>query len=147
MNKPFIIALTGVFMLLLSGFSCAAEPSIVGVWSVPGIKGAEKNKEKWQVEIYEKDGAIEGKYVKLSTMPQDAVCKTCKKEREGQPLLGMVILYDTKRQAKNVYKGKVYDVDNGKSYSCTISLRKPDILEVEACILFICSSHYWTRVK
>ncbi len=148
MKKLFVLAWIGFFFLLVSGVSYAAEPSVLGVWSVPGIKGAEKSKEKWQLEIYEKDGTIEGKYVKLSTLPQDAVCKKCKKEREGQPLLGMVILYDMKRQAKNVYKGKVYDVEQGKSFSCTVSLRKPDMLEVQACWLFsICESYAWTRVK
>ncbi|MFO7569546.1 MAG: DUF2147 domain-containing protein [Smithellaceae bacterium] len=147
MKKMFIFSVTVFVMLALSGALQAADPSIIGVWSVPGLQGAEKNKEKWQIEISEQNGRLEGKYVKLSTMPADALCTTCKKERKDKPLMGMVILSDMEKEANNYYKARVYDVEKGKDYRCTVSLAKPDILKVEACVLFICNSHYWTRVK
>jgi uncharacterized protein (DUF2147 family) len=147
MKKTLIVIIVGFVMLAFSGFLCASEPSVLGVWSVPGLTGAEKNKEKWQLEIYEKDGRLEGRYVKLSTMPEDSICRTCREERQNQPLMGMVILWDLKREARNVYKGRVYDVEKGKDYRCTVSLPKADILKVEACTLVVCNSHYWTRVK
>ncbi len=61
--------------------------------------------------------------------------------------MGMLILWDLKKEAGRYVGGKVYDVDEGKEYKCTLTQISPDKLKVTACLLFLCESHYWTRVK
>lgn len=148
MKKTFVFVVTAFLLFALSGFLQAAEPSIVGVWSVPLLKGKDKGKEGSHVEIYEKDGVYYGKIVKLTTVPANALCTTCKKDRENKPLMGMLILWNFKKEAGRYAEGRVYAVEEGKEYKCTLTLMSPDKLQVTACLVFgICQSHYWTRVK
>ncbi len=53
-----------LMLFAFSGLSQAADPSIVGVWSLPILKGKDKGKERSNVEIFEKDGVYYGKIVK-----------------------------------------------------------------------------------
>lgn len=141
----FILLLCTVF--IFSGLSLAADPSIVGVWSVPLIKGKDKGKEGSHVEIYEKDGVYYGKVVKLISVPANALCTHCKKERKDKPLMGMLILWDFKKEAGRYVGGRVYAVEEDKDYKCAMALVSPDKLQVTASLLFVSQSHYWTRVK
>jgi len=147
MKKPFVFVIAVFMLLAFSGVSPAADPSIIGVWSLPILKGKDKGKERSQVEISEKDGVYLGKIVKLSTVPADALCTKCKKDRKDKPLMGMVIVWDLKREAGRYAEGKIYDVEEGKEYKCSMALMSPDKLKVTASLLFLSESHYWTRVK
>ncbi len=147
MKKVFVFVMAAVMLFMFSGLSKAAEPSLAGVWSMPVVKGKDKGKERFQVEIFEKDGIYYGKIVKLSMLPANAVCKKCKKERQDKPLMGMLMLINLKKEAGRYVGGKIYDVDEGKEYKCNMTLISPDKLQVTACVMFICNSHYWTRVK
>jgi uncharacterized protein (DUF2147 family) len=148
MKKTILLLTAIIFFITCSVIGWAAEPSIVGVWSMPVLKGKDQGKERLQVEIYEKDGTYLGKIVKAHPgSPAKALCTTCKKDRKDKPLMGMVILRDLKKEAGRYVDGKVYDVDEGKEYKCSVSLASPQKLKVTACLLFICDSHYWTRVK
>lgn len=139
------LALLLVASFLLAGH--AADPSIAGVWSLPVLKGKDKGKERFQVEIFEKDGVYYGKIVKLTSLPENALCTKCKKERKDKPLIGMLMLWNLKKEAGRYVEGKIYDVDAGKEYKCSITQITPDKLQVTASLLFLSESHYWTRVK
>ncbi len=147
MKKISFFILLLCTMFICSGLSLAADPSIVGVWSVPLIKGKDKGKEGSHVEIYEKDGVYYGKIVKLISVPADALCTHCKKERKDKPLMGMLILWDFKKEAGRYVGGRVYAVEEDKDYKCAMTLVSPDKLQVTASLLFVSQSHYWTRVK
>ena len=139
------MALLLVASFLPAGY--AADPSITGVWSLPILKGKDKGKERSHVEIFEKDGVYYGKIVKLTTVSADALCTTCKKERKDKPLMGMLILWHLKKEAGRYVAGKIYDVEAGKEYKCSIVQSTPDRLKITASLLFLSESHYWTRVK
>ena len=140
-----LMALLLVASFLPAGY--AADPSITGVWSLPILKGKDKGKERSHVEIFEKDGVYYGKIVKLTTVSADALCTTCKKERKDKPLMGMLILWNLKKEAGRYVEGKIYDVEAGKEYKCSIAQITPDRLKITASLLFLSESHYWTRVK
>ncbi len=140
-----LMALLLVASFLPAGY--AADPSITGVWSLPILKGKDKGKERSHVEIFEKDGVYYGKIVKLTTVSADALCTTCKKERKDKPLMGMLILWNLKKEAGRYVAGKIYDVEAGKEYKCSIVQSTPDRLKITASLLFLSESHYWTRVK
>jgi uncharacterized protein (DUF2147 family) len=146
--KKILIAFLA--LLLVASFlpaGHAADPSIAGVWSLPVLKGKDKGKERFQVEIFEKDGVYYGKIVKLTSLPENALCTKCKKERKDKPLMGMLMLWNLKKEAGRYVEGKIYDVDAGKEYKCSITQITPDKLQVTASLLFLSESHYWTRVK
>ena len=140
-----LMALLLVASFLPAGY--AADPSITGVWSLPILKGKDKGKERSHVEIFEKDGVYYGKIVKLTTVSADALCTTCKKERKDKPLMGMLILWNLKKEAGRYVAGKIYDVEAWKEYKCSIVQSTPDRLKITASLLFLSESHYWTRVK
>ena len=146
--KKILIAFLA--LLLVASFlpaGHAADPSIAGVWSLPVLKGKDKGKERFQVEIFEKDGVYYGKIVKLTFLPENALCTKCKKEKKDKPLMGMLMLWNLKKEAGRYVEGKIYDVEEGKEYKCSITQITPDKLQVTASLLFLSESHYWTRVK
>lgn len=147
MKKTFVFVVATFVIFAFSGLLLAAEPSIVGVWSVPLLKGKDKGKEGSHVEIYEKDGAYYGKIVKLTTVSPNALCTDCKKDRKDKPLMGMPVLWNFKKDAGRYTEGRVYAVEIDKEYKCTLTLMSPDKLQVRACLMFLCENHYWTRVK
>lgn len=147
MKKTFIFMIAAFTLFVFSGLSQAADPSIAGVWSVPILKGKDKGKERSNVEIFEKDGVYYGKIVKLPTTPANAVCTKCKDDKKDKPLMGMLVLRNLKKESGRYDGGKIYDVDEGKEYKCSLVLISPDKLQVTASLLFISESHYWKRVK
>lgn len=84
-----LVAVLVVMFLAVSAH--AAESSIVGVWSFIGDEGPDKGKERAQMEIYEKNGVYEGKYVKLPLLAPGALCTTCNGDKKDKPLVGMVL--------------------------------------------------------
>ncbi|MDD2277032.1 MAG: DUF2147 domain-containing protein [Smithellaceae bacterium] len=147
MKKIMMALMTLLLMASFLPAGHAADPSIAGVWSVPILKGKDKGKERSQVEIFEKDGVYYGKIVKLTSVPENALCTKCKKERKDKPLMGMLILWNLKKEAGRYVEGKIYDVEAGKEYKCSIAQITPDRLKITASLLFLSESHYWTRVK
>jgi uncharacterized protein (DUF2147 family) len=144
------IGMAFIALLLVASFlpaGHAADPSITGVWSLPILKGKDKGKERSHIEIFEKEGVYSGKIVKLMSVPENSLCTKCKKERKDKPLMGMLILWDLKKEAGRYVGGKIYDVEAGKEYKCGIAQITPDRLKVTASFLFLSESHYWIRVK
>jgi uncharacterized protein (DUF2147 family) len=147
MKKMILLLTTFIFIIIFSFTSYAADTSIVGVWSLPILKGKDKGKERSNVEIFEKDGIYSGKIVKLTKVPENVLCTTCKKDRKDKPLMGMLILWGLKKEAGRYVDGRIYEVEEGSEYKCSLVQITPDKLQVTACLMFLCESHYWTRVK
>lgn len=147
MKKVFVFVIAIFMLFAFSGLSRAADKSIVGIWSLPILKGKDKGKERLHVEIFEKDGVYNGKIVKLITAPEKTLCVTCKKDRKDQPLMGMLILWGLKKEAGRYVEGKIYEVEEGSEYKCSLVQIAPDKLKVTACLMFLCESHYWSRVR
>ena len=45
------------------------------------------------------------------------------------------------------WDGQIYNPENGKTYTGHISLKSPDVLRVEGCLLFFCGGEDWTRSR
>ncbi len=70
-----------------------------------------------------------------------------KKERD---LVGLTILNDFKYEGKNLWSsGTIYDPKDGKTYSCKMTLKKPNQLEVRGYlgVSLFGRSEIWTRVN
>ena len=62
--------------------------------------------------------------------------------------MGMPILINMK-PAERQWEGEVYNAQNGETYTSYISLKSPDVLSIEGCVLggLFCGGEDWTRVS
>ena len=66
----------------------------------------------------------------------------------NRPLIGVPILTGLKPSGQNSWEGQAYNADDGRTYDVTVTLKGPDTLRVEGCLLggLICLGENWTRV-
>jgi uncharacterized protein (DUF2147 family) len=70
--------------------------------------------------------------------------------KQSRPTLGMPILLEMKKKTPGTdeWAGNVYNAKDGKTYESTITLKSPNKLEIEGCVLgFLCGGETWTRVS
>ena len=73
------------------------------------------------VEIYEEDGAVQGRIVRLIDPDEpNPVCNKCEDDRRGEPIEGMVILEGMTQDGNEWAGGRILDPENGKTYRCRI---------------------------
>lgn len=127
-------------------FSMSAQ-SILGKWkTVDGDTGEEKS----IVEIYEEDGKVFGKIVEiLNPEHKDALCEKCEGVEKDQPVLGLVLIKNMKKQGKYYKQGTIFDPERGKKFKCRLALTDddPDVLQVRGYIAFLYATQYWKRIK
>lgn len=65
----------------------------------------------------------------------------------SRSVIGVQIL-DARKPDGNGFSGTLYNPNDGKTYSGSLHLTKPDELEVSGCVLSVlCKSQTWTRTK
>ena len=68
--------------------------------------------------------------------------------KRNQPTLGLPILLDMTPTDPNRWEGHVYNAENGHTYSASITLRNPNTLHIEGCVLgFLCGGEDWSRLQ
>ena len=132
-----------------SAFVSADNPdAIVGTWLTGSKNG--------RVQIYKQGSQYFGKIVWLKE-PNDPKINQPKtdsnnpdSQKKAQPLLGLVNLRNFSYAGENVWdQGKVYDPENGKEYSCKLTLRNNNTLDVRGYvgISLLGRTDTWQRVK
>lgn len=135
-----------LFLLLFFCFSSLQAQSVFGVWkSIDDEDGTEKS----HIEIYEENGKLYGKVIKLLEGATATHCNDCDGDKKGQPITGMVILYDMEKDGAGYDDGEILDPGTGKTYSCSLELDGPDKLSVRGYLgfSFLGRTQYWHRVK
>ena len=120
------------------------DPS--GIWqAIDDVQG----KATSHIEIFEKDGKLHGKVVKILAEPETIVCGACKGKKKDRPILGMEVLWDLKAHGRSWKGGRIMDPENGKTYKCKIQLDKEDILEVRGYVGLpaLGRTQRWHRLK
>jgi uncharacterized protein (DUF2147 family) len=122
-----------------------SESAILGLWY---------NTEKTaQVEILKRGSEFLGKIVWLKDPNPDGKPAVDKENSDpklkNRPLMGLPILQNLKYSSGAWKDGKIYDPKNGKTYSCELKLKSPDLLEVTGYIgfSFVGRTVEWTKVK
>jgi uncharacterized protein (DUF2147 family) len=65
-------------------------------------------------------------------------------QRRGQPLIGTIILRNFRPAGPGVWRhGKIYNPEDGQTYSGTLKHIRPDLLEVSGCVFLFCRSQVW----
>ncbi len=134
------------FIFLTATMFYAQAQTIMGKWKT--IDDATKQP-KAIVEIYEKAGKLYGKITSiLNPDQQDKLCVKCTGTQKNEPVLGLVILKATPDGA-DAAAGEILDPNNGKNYSCNLTLESKNVLKIRAYIGFsiIGRTQYWQRIK
>ncbi len=108
--------LLSFLVLTLTVFSLSAQ-SPVGIWKTIDDNTKEA---KSHVEVYEQNGKLYAKVVKLLLKPADTKCDKCSGDKKNKPVVGMVILENLKPVKDYWGKGTIMDPENGKEYGCSI---------------------------
>jgi uncharacterized protein (DUF2147 family) len=144
--------LVSVFLVIctISLYSFVAKQTnadaIIGNWKSQDGKGI--------IQIYKNGDKFQGKIIWLKEpndpktgKPQLDV-KHPEKQNHTRPVLGLVNLWGFKYSSDNEWSGgKIYDPENGKTYSCKMSLADNDKLKVRGYIgvSLIGRTEAWTR--
>ena len=136
-----------VFILFCSSSLLFAQ-SPIGIWkTIDDETGAEKS----HVQIYEQNGNLYGKVIKILTPgKENAVCLNCSGSKKNKPINGMIILENVKKvNDKKWDNGEILDPNKGKTYKVSLELENPDKLKVRGYVGFslLGRTQYWHRVK
>jgi uncharacterized protein (DUF2147 family) len=121
----------GALLVVFSFFMSAsqAQGTIVGKWKTIDDETQEPRS---VVEIFERDGKVYGKIVKLFRKPgedPDPVCDECDSDdpRYKKKIIGMEILREIVKSGDQYSDGNILDPNNGKVYTCKIWLEGTDL--------------------
>ena len=116
----------------------AADPTPIGDWLVKDGYGIVRidncNGKMWGIIAWEKKAGTD------SENPDPT--------KKGRPSLGVPILLGMAPTKPNRWEGQIYNTDNGKTYSGSISVEGDTKLQLEGCLFpnFLCGGQDWTRV-
>jgi uncharacterized protein (DUF2147 family) len=65
--------------------------------------------------------------------------------KRDRPIVGTQILLRMQAAGADRWDGKIYNPENGKTYTGHITLVDPNTLRVQGCLLLFCGGEDWTR--
>jgi uncharacterized protein (DUF2147 family) len=142
MSRKFAIAASAILGLAASP-AAAGDPR--GNWMTDDGKA--------RIAIVSCGGALCGNIVAL-TEPNDPATGKPKTDsnnpdaaKRARPMVGVQIVIDMKPDTADKWKGQVYNAEDGKTYSGSITLVDTKTLTLQGCALggLICKSQTWTR--
>jgi uncharacterized protein (DUF2147 family) len=145
MNVTIKLALCAVAALAAASPAVAADPN--GTWlTEPGTS---------RIRIADCGGALCGTIVWLrdpidpETQKQRLDKFNADASRRTRPLMGTTIVIGMKPAGAEKWSGQVYNAEDGKTYTGSITMQGANALKLEGCALggFLCKGQTWTRVN
>jgi uncharacterized protein (DUF2147 family) len=100
----------------------ADSTSPVGVWKTFDDK---TGKARAIVRIYEQDGKLYGRIEQTFTPGgEHRACVPCTDERKNQPIVGLLIIRNIKRNGDEYSGGDILDPESGSVYRCKMHLEQ-----------------------
>ncbi|MEM5341706.1 DUF2147 domain-containing protein [Paraburkholderia azotifigens] len=121
-GKPFKQAVVAGLLLAGAVTAFAQADTPVGTWQTIDDHTGQP---KALVQItQDANGSLSGKVVKgLGANDQpDRRCTACTDARKDQPILGMTIISEMKKDGDNWDGGQILDPENGKLYKCKMHI-------------------------
>ena len=131
---------------LVSGVSLAAADGVEGVWVTPAGESLVR-----VARCAGQPSTLCGVIVKLKSRLDEAGVVWRDKHNEDpalrdRPLMGLQILDGfTAKDASRWRGGTVYNPKDGNTYRSKLTLKAPDHLQVQGCVLFLCRTQDWYR--
>ena len=66
---------------------------------------------------------------------------------DKKPLVGQAIFTGLDKEESDRWVGRIYNPEDGRSYSSNVSLISPVTLEVNGCVLLFCKRQVWRRFE
>jgi len=136
-----------ILFLLATGLQAQVKADdITGTWLSHGDKPA-------KFLIYRTNGKFYGKIVFLQEPTENGKPKLDKnnpdKNKQSRPLLGLELLSGFVFDIDKWNSGTIYDPENGKTYSCTLSLKDKNTLKLRGYIgiSLLGRTEIWTRTE
>ncbi|GAB2585464.1 DUF2147 domain-containing protein [Spirosoma areae] len=137
------------FSLTSIGASADDPDAVLGRW----LSAKKRN----QVQIYKQGNKYYGKLVWMLE-PNDPVTKKPKVDRENpdenlrdRPMMNVVLLTGLTYKGNNVWgDGEIYNPEDGKTYSCEITLKDANAIDLRGYVMgisFLGKTRTWTRVR
>lgn len=149
MKSSQLIAVLLLLTSSLTAFRPQNNPdAVVGTW----LNGTKRG----HIQIYKKGDHYFGKLVwlKEATDPATGKPKTDVKNSQAtmrsRPLVGLEVMKDFTFDGGKVWAdGHIYNPEDGKEYSCKLTLKNPNTLDVRGYIgiSLLGKSQTWTRVN
>jgi uncharacterized protein (DUF2147 family) len=145
MNKIFASAASAMLCLAAVAPASAGDPR--GSWLTENGRA--------KVAIVNCGGSLCGNIVALKE-PNDPATGKPKTDsnnsdaaKRTRPMIGVQIVIDMKPDAADKWKGQVYNAEDGKTYSGSITLVNGTTLNLQGCALggLICKTQTWTRTN
>lgn len=140
-----------VVCLAMPSFAHTADDpdAILGKWL--------SSKKRNQVQIFKQGNKYYGKLVWMLE-PTEPGTNKLKADKENpdeklrnRPLMQMVLLTNLTYKGNNQWgDGEIYNPEDGKTYSCEISLKGPNAIDLRGYVMglsFLGKSKTWTRVQ
>jgi uncharacterized protein (DUF2147 family) len=126
MNIPVI---RGLFLIATVLISTLSQAQVTGKWKTIDD---ETGKPRSIVEVFEKNGKVYGKIVRLLREPNedpDPVCTECDEadDRYQKKVIGMEIMRDMTKAGDAWEGGNILDPKNGKVYRCRVWVEGNDL--------------------
>ena len=131
--------------LAFLGFSVQAQ-DVVGKWKNRNEEGAVNS----IIEVYREGNWVYGKIDKImKEEDRDRLCTNCEGKLKDQPVQGMVIMQDMKKEGDVYEGGTIVDPKTGKEYKCKIWLDEndPNVLKIRGYLAFFYQTRTWERVQ
>ncbi|MEL6535723.1 MAG: DUF2147 domain-containing protein [Bacteroidota bacterium] len=149
MKKFLLLFLVGIF--IVAGQALAQDRNdVFRKWKTIDDN---TNKARSVIEIYEQDGKMYGKVIKLFREPGEdpnPLCSECDEDdpRYNKPVIGMVLISDMEwdEDDKEWEDGEIMDPDNGSTYDCEIWIDEDTgDLRVRGYLYFLYRTQTWKR--
>ncbi|MFS8038278.1 DUF2147 domain-containing protein [Xanthobacter sp. AM11] len=123
------------------GPACAADPT--GLWLTPSRNG--------QVEISKCGASLCGRLVSSDGLKADPGLKdvnNANAKLRDRPLKNVTILTGFSGGPKEWTGGSIYNAEDGKTYSGSITLDGDNALKLRGCVVApLCKTQTWTRLR
>lgn len=129
----------GLFMGAGGAYAQTAEDAF-GTWKHPD-NGS-------NISIYQCGGGLCAKVVKVAD-PSRKDEKNPDPKLRTRPVVGVVIMNGAKKSGDKGWSGKLYNTQDGETYSGNVTVVSKNTLKLEGCVMggLICQGPTWTRVN
>lgn len=121
----------------------AMAADIVGRWRTPGNGG--------EVELYKCGAAVCGRLISSANIAKDpnlADIKNKDEAKKTRKLKGLTIMTGFTGGPTEWKGGKLYNPEDGNTYSGTITATDENTLKLKGCVVApLCKTQVWTRIK
>jgi len=136
-----------ITMMCLLMVAVGSSQNIFGTWKTIDDRTGNP---KAIIDIYEQDGKMYGKVVKIVEKgKENSLCTKCDGNLKDKPVVGMRIIDAAEHKGGGVYKGDtLFDPEQAMTFRCKIWLNPDNSneLKVRGYLAFIYRTQTWVRV-